>query len=370
MNSKIKLSKNPLESIFYDLKMFEQTQYCLKYMRNIFFDKNDDEIMNHAEIASSCFRQANEYYKAASIVSLSTNPLLYSYALNNFAKGIAYLLYFDKEMLKYFKDHGFYILDDYIRENILETNITIKQSGVPTFILKLFNNTVLKKQEISFELLLSQIPEISNIFNKTTLKMSNIAIKIPNTQNEFQMYVENFEDIKERKDIFNEYGITGNYNSNNQTLNFYFNMIGQKKIENDIIKNNLFYKEYLILPNKFIDGICTINLMFYCYLLIMSYGMLVRYNAHKWENFIDPKISKESTLIAMSVDVCVNDFLTLLHQKLLGYTYVEDKYDDYNVKRVINDSTADIMNNITKKIKDRNLQYNSNDLLPWSENYR
>ena len=168
MNSKIKLSKNPLESIFYDLKMFEQTQYCLKYMRNIFFDKNDDEIMNHAEIASSCFRQANEYYKAASIVSLSTNPLLYSYALNNFAKGIAYLLYFDKEMLKYFKDHGFYILDDYIRENILETNITIKQSGVPTFILKLFNNVVFKKQEISFELLLSQIPEISDIFNKTT----------------------------------------------------------------------------------------------------------------------------------------------------------------------------------------------------------
>ena len=83
---------------------------------------------------------------------------------------MAYLLYLDEEMLKYFKDHGFCISDNNIKDNILETNITLKQSGVPTFILKLFNNAVLKKQEISFELLLSQIPEISDIFNKTTLK--------------------------------------------------------------------------------------------------------------------------------------------------------------------------------------------------------
>ena len=98
--------------------------------------------------------------------------------------------------------------------------------------------------------------------------------------------------------------------------------------------------------------------------------MLVRYNAHKWENFIDPKISKESTLIAMSVDVCVNDFLTLLHQKLLGYTYIEDKYDEYNVKKVIRDSTPQIMNNITSEIVHYNLQYGKHYPLPWPKKMR
>ena len=55
---------------------------------------------------------------------------------------MAYLLYLDEEMLKYFKDHGFYISDDNIKKNILETNITLKQCGVPTFILRLYNNII------------------------------------------------------------------------------------------------------------------------------------------------------------------------------------------------------------------------------------
>lgn len=215
--------------------------------------------------------------------------------------------------------------------------------------MKLFNNIILEKQEISFELLLSQIPEISDIFNKTTLKMANIAKRNPNHNNEFRMYCQENEFVKKKSDIFEEYGIVGSYNPYDKNLELYFNMDGQEKIHDEIIKNNLFYKEYLILPNKFSGGIYAINLMFYCYLLIMGYGMLVRYNADKWKEFIDPKISKESTLIARSVNVCVNDFLILLHQKLLGYTYVEDKYDDYSVERVIRDSTTQIMNDITKK---------------------
>lgn len=365
-----KLSNNPLKDILADLQLFQQTNYCYNYIKNKYPDCEENQILYSSEVASACFRQANEFIISAQNANLSTNPLLYSYALNNFAKGMAYLLYVDEEILKYFKEHGFYISDDNIKDNILETNITIKQSGVPSFILKLFNNTIIQKQEISFELLLSQIPEISDIFYKTTLKMSNIAKKTPNTKNEFQMYSEKIEDIKEREDIFKEYGIIGNYNLTNQTFYFGFNLKGQEKIEKDVIKNNLFYKEYLILPNKFIDGIYTINLMFYCYLLIMSYGMLVRYNAHKWENFIDPKISKESTLIAMSVDVCVNNFLTLLHQKLLGYTYIEDKYNDYNVKKVIRDSTPQIMNNITSEIIHYNLQYNEHYPLPWPQKMR
>lgn len=366
-----KTSNNPLKDILADLQLFQQTNYCYNYIKNKYPDGEEAKILYSSEVASACFRQANEFIISAQNANLSTNPLLYSYALNNFAKGMAYLLYLDEEMLKYFKDHGFCISDNNIKDNILETNITLKQSGVPTFILKLFNNAVLKKQEISFELLLIQIPEISDIFNKTTLKMSNVAKRVPNTKGDFEMYCGDFKQIDQRKEISEEYGIHGTYDDRINILNIGFNMKGKEKIEHDdAIKNNLFYNEYLILPNKFEDGIYCLNLMFYCYLLIMSYGMLVRYNAHKWENFIDPKISKESTLIAMSVDVCVNDFLTLLHQKLLGYTYIEDKYDDYNVKKVIKDSTPQIMNNITSEIIHYNLQYGEHYPLPWPKKMR
>lgn len=361
-----KISNNPLKDILADLQLFQQTNYCYNYIKNKYPNGEEAKILYSSKVASACFRQANEFIISAQNANLSTNPLLYSYALNNFVKGMAYLLYLDEKMLKYFKDHGFYISDDNIKKNILETNITLKQCGVPTFILRLYNNIILKKQEISFELLLSQIPEISSIFNKTTLKMSNVAKKVPNTKGEFEMYCRDFKQIEQKKEISEEYGIHGTYDNRTHILHIGFNMKGKEKIEHDdTIKNNLFYNDYLILPNKFENGIYSLNLMFYCYLLIMSYGMLVRYNAHKWENFIDPKISKESTLIAMSVDVCVTDFLTLLHQKLLGYTYIESKYNDYNVKKVIQDSTHQIMNNIASEITHYNLQYGKHYPLPW-----
>lgn len=361
-----KISNNQLKDILADLQLFQQTNYCYNYIKNKYPNGEEAKILYSSKVASACFRQANEFIISAQNANLSTNPLLYSYALNNFVKGMAYLLYLDEEMLKYFKDHGFYISNDNIKKNILETNITLKQCGVPTFILRLYNNIILKKQEISFELLLSQIPEISSIFNKTTLKMSNVAKKVPNTKGEFEMYCRDFKQIEQKKEISEEYGIHGTYDNRTHILHIGFNMKGKEKIEHDdTIKNNLFYNDYLILPNKFENGIYSLNLMFYCYLLIMSYGMLVRYNAHKWENFIDPKISKESTLIAMSVDVCVTDFLTLLHQKLLGYTYIESKYNDYNVKKVIQDSTHQIMNNIASEITHYNLQYGKHYPLPW-----
>ena len=40
-------------------------------------------------------------------------------------------------------------------------------------------------------------------------------------------------------------------------------MKGKEKIEHDdTIKNNLFYNDYLILPNKFENGIYSLNLCF------------------------------------------------------------------------------------------------------------
>lgn len=60
----------------------------------------------------------------------------------------------------------------------------------------------------------------------------------------------------------------------------------------------------------------------------MSYEMLVRYNAHKWENFIDKKISKEATLIELSVNNAVVNFYYQIHYILFNYYYEEDSYNE------------------------------------------
>lgn len=114
-----KISKNPLKDILADLQLFQQTNYCYNYIKNKYPDNEETKILHSSEIASACFRQANEFMISAQNANLSTNPLLYSYALNNFTKGMAYLLYLDENMLKYFKRHGFNIADDSINDSIL-----------------------------------------------------------------------------------------------------------------------------------------------------------------------------------------------------------------------------------------------------------
>ena len=362
-------SNNYLKDTIEDLKLFEQTIYCYNYIKNKYPTLDKDNLEEQADIASACFRQANEYIKSAKIAPLSTNPLLYSYALNNFSKGMAYLLFIDETILSNFNDHGFKVLNENIGESILETKVTIKKFGVINFLLKTYNNYELEKQNISFEKLLSQIPGLEKIFLNTTGKMGNVLRKIDGKSNDFFADCLNTEDIAEKRKICDEYGLVGDYSKGKIYASF--NAKGSNKYNgNDVIKRNLFYKNYLIIPNEFVDGIHDINLIFYCYLIIMGYGMLVRYNAHKWEKFIDCKLSNEATLIQSSIECCVNNFIILLHQKIFEFYYLEDKYNDLDVRRVIDDSTVRIMNNISNNIFDRNMRYNSKEPFPWPRNLR
>lgn len=360
-------SNNCLKDTIEDLKLFEQTIYCYNYIKNKYPTLDKDSLEERADIASACFRQANEYIKSAKNASLSTNPLLYSYALNNFSKGMAYLLFYS--MNPKFKKHGFEVKNEKIGENILDTEITIYKCGVTNFLLKAFDNYELEKQDITFEKLLSQIPGLEKIFMNTTGKMGNILRKIDGKNNTFLADCPSAGEIAEKRKICDEYGLVGTYSKGKIYTSF--NAKGSNKYnEDDVIKRNLFYKDYLIIPNEFVDGIHDINLIFYCYLIIMGYGMLVRYNAHKWEKFIDCKLSNEATLIQSSIECCVNNFIILLHQKIFEFYYFEDKYNDLDVRRVIDDSTVRIMNNISNNIFDRNMRYNSKEPLPWPRNLR
>lgn len=363
-----KLSKDPFKSTINDLKMFEQTQYCFEYIKQESNSKSDEEIMVHAEIASACFRQASEYYKAAISVSLCTSPLLFSYALNNILKGTCYLKTFDNEIISRFSSHGFSVKNEDIYENILKSKIQVKWHGAAVSLLKLFGNSI-ESQEIEFNKILRHIPGIRDTYFKTTGEVSLLAIKDKNDTSKYIIKGNALND--EISNIAQKFGIVGTIIPREESCYCYLNMKCKNSIDEGIYsKDNIFYRNYLNIPDRFKEGIKDINIIFYCYLLIMSYGMLVRYNAHKWEKFIDKKISKEATLIELSVTNAVVNFYYQIHYILFNYYYKEDSYNDLDVKKVIRKSTKDIMNNITSEIRHHNLQYNSHELLPWDENYK
>lgn len=368
MKRTIKLSNNVLESTFNNLRLFEQTQYCYNYIEKKFPNKTKEEITEHAEIASACFRQSFEYYNAALKASLNTSPLLYSYALNNILKGTAYLMTYDTNTISGFKSHGFSIKDDDIYDDILNSNINICSNGAVISLLKLFNDT-LKKQKITFKKIIRHIPHIEEIYFKAINEIPLIALQDKNDTSKYIISGTVIpDDIEE---IINQAGLYGNITGRDENCYCGFTMAGKQKLDNDTFKkDNIYYKKYLILPEKFEEGIKDVNVAFYCYLLIMSYGMLVRYNAHKWEKFVDKKSSTEAILIELSVKNAVINYYYQIHYLLFNYYYELDSYNDLDVKKVINDSTTNIMNNITKEIRHKNIQYGRDDYLPWREDWR
>lgn len=361
-----KLSKDPFESTINDLKMFEQTKYCFEYIKQENNSKSDKEIMEHAKIASACFRQASEYYKAAISVSLCTSPLLFSYALNNILKGTSYLKTFDNKIISGFSTHGFSIKNASIYENILKSKIQVKEHGAVGSLLKLFGNSI-ETQEIEFYKILRHIPGIMDTYFKSTGKVSLLAIKDKNDASKYIIKGNGLD--AETSSITKEFGILIKRVPREESCYCYLNTQYENNIEENYSKSNIFYRNYLNIPDIFKEGIKDINITFYCYLLIMAYGMLVRYNADKWENFIDKKDSKDATLIELSLNNAVINFYYQMHYILFNYYYEEDSYNDLDVKKVIRESTKDIMNNITEEINHYNLQCGRHEQLPWHENY-
>ena len=368
MKKLFRISNNPLESTFNDLKMFEQTQYCYEYIKKENPNVPDEEIIKHADISSACFQQASEYYKAGVNSSLNTNPLLFSYAMNNILKGLAYLKTFDTGILDGFNKHGFSVKPVDISDNILESLITIEKNGAVKSLLKIYNSS-LENQKIDFNKLLRHIPNIEKTYFQTTGVISLSAIKDKNDISRYFIPGNNIND--EIKNIMNKISMSGNITDKEEICICCPTMAFKQNIDNGIYnKNNIYYRDYMVIPDTFNEGIKDINVAFYCYLLIMSYGMLVRYNAHIWQKYIDKKNSKNAILIELSIPNAIENFYYQIHYMLFGYYYEDNTYNDLDVKKVIDSSTRRIMNNISKKVKERNYRTNGDDICPWSDSYR
>lgn len=121
---------DPIKGTFNDLKLFEQNNYCYRYLKDNNPNVDESNLIHNSEIASSAFRQANEYYNSALNASINTAPLLYSYAMNNLLKGVCYLKTFDEEILNGFNAHGFKVKREHLEEEAINTQITFMKKKV------------------------------------------------------------------------------------------------------------------------------------------------------------------------------------------------------------------------------------------------
>ncbi len=361
---KNKMVKNPIQAVFDDLKLFEQNNYCYNYLKNRFNNKSEEELIEHSNIASSCFRQASEYYVSAINASINTNPLLFSYALNNLLKGVCYLKSFDETILKGFKSHGFEVNSNYLNKDALKSKIMIKkQNGAVHSLLKLYGNS-LEKQDISLYKILRHIPDIDNFYFKLVGSISLIARSNNRKENGY-IISGNFID-EETRNIFKDFSFGCDIINNRDECYCYTTMKTNDYFKNNIFNcNNIYYRNYINIPERFDEGLKDINISFYCYLLIMAYGMMVRYNPNIWEEYIDKKNASYSTLIELSIPNAVTTFYYQMHNQLFDFYYENDSYTEKDIKKVINESTEDIMNNINTRIKEQSFAIGSRPVLPW-----
>lgn len=337
---KTKISNNVLIDTINDLRLFSQTNYCKRFLKNKFENICDSDLELHSEISSACFRQAFEYYNTAKNSPITTSPLLYSYSLNNMAKGLTYLLTLDDKILAGFKNHGFTLTSSKIKNNLLNTPLTINSTGAIQSLLLITNSTIIKNVDITFDDLIKRVPSLSDIYEKSTNNYSYALKRIEDYEYKINGELRDNDKIHS---IFDKMDISYQYHYYSNETSIWVPLTSQTTINSN---NNYIYQDNFILPFIIDDNVCVINQLFITYLIIMGYGMLVRYNAHKWEKFIDSKQSDENILIDISIFSCVNNFFNIVHNLLFDYIYIEEKYNDEKVKELLHEKeTMDIIEN-------------------------
>ncbi len=344
MNNEI-IVDDPLKYILRELELFEQTDYCKKYIAKKIVGIKDVDLEKHSEIASACFRQASEYFKAGNSVSLATKPLLYSYALNNYAKGMVYLTTKDDKLLNGFNKHGF---SSSMSNNFLTSTITKKANGVISSLESLIQNEQIEaNQNICLYELLSIIPGVQDIFGKITNHMSNVGF-ITETEKYYKLgsYI-TAEYKKEEYEKKLEYLKLYSSIAKEKIMFIGVTLATGQKIEK--LKGfSPIYKDKIILPLIINNKPTMVQPMIAAYLIIMHYGMAVRYHAELWDRLIDAKISNVYSLIKLSIEECYCEFLVDLYKYLFDIDVVKKQNYSSMIKEYLKNNKEEIINMVDR----------------------
>jgi len=316
---KIIYTDNPQYEIWSLLGLFESKKFVAEKLKERFSSLSEEAIETRTDGVTYSIRQAREFFSSSDQVSLLTRPLLLSYGMLNLGKALVfYKSPEDTNFENYFKLHGLAFTPCALDQSIANEYVEIKGSGTYPSISSFFGQQTYPNKRISLKELLSQLPDLSNIFtlvykegpNVLPLKESTSGCSVWYSTEYSIQYEEKIKGIKkyleENNVVTHTFG--WEHGTNMQIRPPLSKTLAKLNLSLESISGVEYFRIFPVVGSQpLILREASIH-----YMLIFSYGMLSRYQATRWGKYIDPNFSNEAEIINKSIFVCKIRYLQLL----------------------------------------------------------
>lgn len=310
------------------LGLFESKKIVYDKLKLKYSSLSEDSLITRTDEISYSIRQAREFFSASDQASLLTRPLLLSYGMLNLGKAlVCYKSTEDTNFENYFRTHGCTFMRGTEDQALANEYIEIRDKGTYPELSSIYNQRAYPNVRINLKDLLSQIPDLAEMFCMVYKEYPNVA---PLKIDEYGGYL-----IEDLKDNFDQFSLkvketVDNLRDSKMRIGFNKNSImigmlssfGQDKQSGDLdlFLPSLSGIEYFrLFPSRDSTPIILKEASIH-YLLIFSYGMLSRYQSARWGKYIDPNLSNEAEIINKSIQVCKIRYLHLL----VNYLFEEE----------------------------------------------
>ena len=315
------------EEIWSLLGLFESAKYAANELVSRGLEFDQPELDLRASTIAYCVRQAREYYSASESISLLTRPLLLSYGMLNLVKAVVIMrLSPQSDLENLFHKHGVSVDFSSIEGDLSDVRLSFQKYGVVPQLMESLQEPLLVGGSVSLDQLLSQIPDLHDMYSLVYNKPSRT---IPVNPMDYGYYpdVPREIDLHEFADglsaLFGSLEVTGHviqrFNQRFSVTSF----AGAPKTlkELGILVRAISGKEYLRLGPILNGTPLLLGDASLCYLIVFCYGTLARYKAVSWGRFTDPNQSHEAELIEHSLRICRHRFLHAVVDLLFNEEY-------------------------------------------------
>lgn len=317
--AKIIFTDNPQREIWSLLGLFESKKFVSDKLKERFPSLSEEALQTRTDGVTYSVKQAREFFSSSDQVSLLTRPLLLSYGMLNLGKALVFYKSPEDTIFEsYFKSHGLNFATCASDQSLANEHVEIKRSGTYLEISHFFSQQAYPNKRISIKDLLSQIPDLSDMFifvykegpDVMPLKKSKLGYSVGCSTEHSIQYEEKMKGIGQylkenkvkRQTFMSEHG-------NSIHL---MPPIGKTLVELDLSLRSISGVEYFrIFPMINLEPLILREASIH-YMLIFSYGMLARYQAARWGKYIDPNFSNEAEIINKSIFICKIKYLQLL----------------------------------------------------------
>ena len=324
-------TNDPQLEIWSLLGLFESKKIVYDKLKLKYPSLSEDGLITRTDEITYSVRQAREFFSASDQTSLLTRPLLLSYGMLNLGKAlVCYKSSEDTNFENYFMSHGLKFMPSTGDQELANESIKIKDKGTYPELAAIYNQQAYPNVEINLKDLLSQIPDLAEMFsivykehpNVVSLKVDKYGYLIEDLGEYFEQFNEKIKATEPYlRDNKVEMYITG-IKENIIRIDTAFERLGVVKTLKhlDLSLSSISGVDYfrvftLINSEPIILKEASIH-----YLIIFSYGMLSRYQSSRWGKYIDPNLSGEAEIINKSIQVGKIRYLHLL----VSYLFEEE----------------------------------------------